>query len=118
MIHLYVPKFYDYLSPNISIRDPEHESNTTLRNNTFDNIGLSQAAVKTQLYKGGLITLFSDSANARLSLVSNKVKNVFILGQEAALIAVLGCSMNAHSVNNFEKIGKLNLNGRYRGPKA
>jgi hypothetical protein len=22
MIHLYTPKFYDYLSPNISIRDP------------------------------------------------------------------------------------------------
>jgi hypothetical protein len=47
MIHLYVPKFYDYLSPNISIRDPVYESNTTLSNNTFDNIGLSQAAVKT-----------------------------------------------------------------------
>jgi hypothetical protein len=50
--------------------------------------------------------------------VSNKVKNVFILGQEAALIAVMGCSMNAHKENEFSQIGKLNLNGRYRGPKA
>ena len=47
MIHLYVPKFYDYLSPNISIRNPEFESITTLKNNTFSDISLSQAAVKT-----------------------------------------------------------------------
>lgn len=118
MIHLYVPKFYDYLSPNISIRNPEYESITTLKNNTFSDISLSQAAVKTQLFKGGLVTLFSDSANARLKLISNTIRDVFILGQEAALIAVLGCSMSAHTENTFINIGKLNLNGRYRGPKS
>lgn len=41
MIHVYVPKFYDYMSTNISIRDPENEANTTLQENTFSDISLS-----------------------------------------------------------------------------
>jgi len=69
-MQVYIPNNMDSMKPaNLSTRNETFEANITVSNNHFDNIHITQATVSTQIFRGGLFTLFSDSSNARLSFI-------------------------------------------------